>query len=116
MHRVYGSSEVAHRRAVRPPVRVQHLRGADAGLPLLSRTSSAVDACARGLILACRALGAVPRLPLIGLGRDGPTVGVYAPHRTPPLKSHVSSHSGARGTSRPLHNFVQAFPTRGAAR
>jgi hypothetical protein len=51
---VYGPSEVAHRRAVRPPVRVRHLRGADAGLPLLSRTSAAVDACARGLTAPVR--------------------------------------------------------------
>jgi len=37
-------------------VRVRHLRGADAGLSLLSRTSAAVDACALGLISPCSAL------------------------------------------------------------
>ena len=49
MHRLYGESEVAPCGAVRPPVRVWHMRGADAALPLLSRASAAVGAAALGL-------------------------------------------------------------------
>ena len=53
MHRLYGESEVAPCGAVRPPVRVWHMRGADAALPLLSRASAAVGAAALGLTLIC---------------------------------------------------------------
>ena len=42
LHRLYGSSEAAPRCTVRPSVRVWHLRGADAALPLLSRASADV--------------------------------------------------------------------------
>ena len=57
MHRVHGASEVAHRRAVRPSVRVRRLRGADARLPLLSRTRPAVGARARSLTFSALFVG-----------------------------------------------------------
>ena len=51
MHCVLCSPEDPPRRAVRPPERVRHLRGADAAVPVLPRASPGVDTIARGLTL-----------------------------------------------------------------
>jgi len=49
VHRVHGCPEDAPRRAVRPSVRMWHLRGANAAVPLLSRAGAGLVSSVRGL-------------------------------------------------------------------